>query len=127
MAWNRLLAALVAATLLCSIADAGQRLPSPIQDSHFADAGLRDDTRIELGKQLFFDKILSGNLNISCATCHHPFAGTGDGLSLPVGEGANGTGVARDSGIGFDAVRERVPRNAPAIFNLGARVHYLVS
>jgi cytochrome c peroxidase len=120
MAWNRLLAALVAATSLCSIADAGQRLPGPLQDQDFAAAGERADTRIELGKQLFFDKILSGNLNISCATCHHPFAGTGDGLSLPVGEGANGTGVARDTGSGFDAVQERVPRNAPAIFNLGA-------
>ena len=120
MAWNRLLAALVAATSLYSIADAGQRLPDALRDQDFATAGERADTRIELGKQLFFDKILSGNLNISCATCHHPFAGTGDGLSLPVGEGANGTGVARNSGIGFDAVRERVPRNAPAIFNLGA-------
>ena len=121
MAWNRLLAALVAATSLCSVANAGQRLPSPLQDDDFAVAGERADIRIGLGKQLFFDKILSGNLNISCATCHHPFAGTGDGLSLPVGEGANGTGVARNTGFGFDAVRERVPRNAPSIFNLGAR------
>lgn len=39
----------------------------------------------ELGKRLFFDKILSGNQNISCATCHHPMAALGDGLSLPVG------------------------------------------
>ena len=121
MAWNRLLAALVAATSLCSVANAGQRLPGPLQEHDFAVAGERADIRIQLGKQLFFDKILSGNLNIACATCHHPFAGTGDGLSLPVGEGANGTGVARDTGIGYDAVRERVPRNAPAIFNLGAR------
>jgi cytochrome c peroxidase len=75
MAWNRLLAALVAATSLCSVANAGQRLPSPLQDHDFADAGERTNTRIELGKQLFFDKVLSGNLNISCATCHHPFAG----------------------------------------------------
>jgi cytochrome c peroxidase len=76
--------------------------------------------KVELGRQLFFDKILSGNLNISGATCHHPFAGTGDGLSLPVGEGGRGLGVTRDTGSGVDAVHERVPRNAPALFNLGA-------
>ncbi|NCF73491.1 MAG: hypothetical protein GWP67_08325 [Gammaproteobacteria bacterium] len=32
--------------------------------------------------------MLSGNLNIACATCHHSFTGTGDRLALPVGEGA---------------------------------------
>ena len=117
MAWNRLLAAFLAATSLCSVASAGHYLPDPLQDQDFAAAS---ELKIELGKQLFFDKILSGNLNISCATCHHPFAGTGDGLSLSVGEGARGTGVARDTGTGLDVVHERVPRNAPAIFNLGA-------
>jgi cytochrome c peroxidase len=121
MAWKRLLAAFVAATSLCSPASAGHRLPGPLQDHDFPDAGVHAEVMIELGKQLFFDKILSGNRNISCATCHHPFAGTGDGLALPVGEGAIGTGVARDTGSGIDAVRERVPRNAPPIFNLGAR------
>ncbi len=80
---------------------------------------------VRLGKQLFFDKELSGNRNISCATCHHPMAGTGDGLSLPIGEGGRGLGVTRDTGLGqlagFEPVHERVPRNAPPIFNLGAR------
>ena len=51
--------------------------------------------KVALGKALMFDPILSGNQNISCATCHHPFAGTGDGLSLPIGEGGSGTGFAR--------------------------------
>ena len=77
--------------------------------------------KVELGKLLFFDKILSGNKNISCATCHHALTDTGDGLSLGVGEGGNGLGVARDTGSGDDAVHERVPRNAPHVFNLGAR------
>lgn len=73
-----------------------------------------------LGKFLMFDKILSGNQNISCATCHHPLTGLGDGLSLPVGEGGQGLGIARNTGSGDDAVVERVPRNAPHVFNLGA-------
>lgn len=70
---------------------------------------------------LFFDKLLSGNFNTSCATCHHPLAGTGDGLSLPVGEGGRGLGVTRDTGGGGEDIHERVPRNAPPVFNLGAR------
>jgi len=100
---------------------AARNLPAPITDADYYDNGAPDEAKIELGRQLFFDKILSGNLNISCATCHHPFAGTGDGLALPIGEGGGGLGVTRDTGFGSDAVHERVPRNAPALFNLGAR------
>ncbi len=81
----------------------------------------RDLDKEQLGKLLFFDKILSGNRNISCATCHHPLAWTGDGLSLSCGEGARGLGVTRDTGSGEDSIHERVPRNAPHLFNLGAR------
>ena len=85
-----------------------------------ADYPPRNQVKEELGKRLFFDKILSGNKNTSCATCHHPLAGTGDGLSLPVGEGGRGLGIVRDTGSGKDSIVERVPRNAPHVFNLGA-------
>jgi cytochrome c peroxidase len=97
------------------------RLPQPATDAEYLDDGAPGDAKVRLGQQLFFDKILSGNYNISCATCHHPFAATSDGLSLPVGEGGRGVGVTRDTGDGGDAVHERVPRNSPALFNLGAR------
>ena len=36
--------------------------------------------RIELGKKLFFDPRLSGDKNMSCATCHSPVFGWSDGL-----------------------------------------------
>ena len=36
----------------------------------------------ELGKRLFFDKRLSGDAAISCATCHIPKLGFADGLEL---------------------------------------------
>jgi cytochrome c peroxidase len=88
-----------------------------ITDSIFPE---RDIAKEELGKLLMYDKILSGNENISCATCHHPLTWTGDGLSLPIGEGGRGLGIGRDTGTGSDAIVERVPRNAPHIFNLGA-------
>jgi len=102
-------------------ADGWRFLPEAPRDHDYYDNGRPDAGKVALGKQLFFDKILSGNLNISCATCHHALTDTGDGLSLPIGEGGRGLGVTRDTGAGASAVHERVPRNAPPVFNLGAR------
>lgn len=96
-------------------------VPRPVQDSDFYDNGTSDPAKVELGRLLFFDKVLSGNLNISCATCHHSLTGTSDLLSLPIGEGGRGLGPTRHTGEGGQAVHERVPRNAPDIFNRGAR------
>ena len=96
------------------------RLPAAVTNADFRDGGHANPDLVELGRLLFFDKELSGNRNISCATCHHSLTGTSDGLSLPIGEGAIGLGPARDTGAGAAAVPERVPRNAPAVFNLGA-------
>lgn len=108
--------------LACSTVLAGGfKHTRPVMDTDYYDDGAPLPAKVELGKVLYFDKILSGNLNISCATCHHPMAGTGDGLSLPVGEGGAGLGVTRDTGVAPDAIHERVPRNAPPVFNLGAR------
>lgn len=99
----------------------GRDIPAAVTDRDFLHDGSEYPARTALGRALFFDKILSGNGNISCATCHHPLAHTGDGVSLPVGEGGAGLGVTRNTGDGADAVPGRVPRNAPAVFNLGAR------
>ena len=106
---------------IAATAQPGPGLPAALTDADYRDDGAPEPAKVELGAQLFFDKILSGNINISCATCHHALTDTGDGLSLPVGEGGRGLGVTRDTGAGPDAVHERVPRNAPPIFNLGAR------
>jgi len=101
--------------------DKKEFLPNAITDADFVNNGVENSAKVELGKNLFFDKILSGNMNVSCATCHHALTDTGDGLSLPVGEGGHGLGVTRDTGSGIDAIHERVPRNAPPVFNLGAK------
>ncbi len=68
---------------------------------------------------MFYDKILSGNRNISCGTCHHHDHGGSDGLSLGIGEGGSGVGPDRTAGVGADRIRKRIPRNAPALWNLG--------
>ncbi len=94
-------------------------LPMTAGAIDFVDNGTPDPMKVELGKMLFHDKELSGNRNTTCATCHHALADTGDGLSLPVGEGGLGLGVTRDTGTGLDAIHERVPRNAPPVFMLG--------
>lgn len=78
-----------------------------------------DPARVELGWLLFYDSILSGNRNISCASCHHPRFGTSDGLSLGVGEGGQQLGPDRLV-TAVNTPEQRIPRNAPALFNLGA-------
>lgn len=103
--------ALLAALLLLS---------GTVHSVEFVDDDRPVAAKVLLGKMLFHDKELSGNRNISCATCHHALAATGDGLSLPVGEGGIGLGVTRDTGGGSDAIHERVPRNAPPVFMLGS-------
>ncbi len=71
--------------------------------------------RVELGRMLFFDPVLSGNRDVSCATCHSPLFATADGLSLSIGVGGRGEGSERTLGVG----RRRAPRNAPDVFNRG--------
>ena len=75
-----------------------------------------DTKRAKLGQALFFDKILSGNKNISCSTCHHHTLGTTDQLPLGIGEGGRVLGQRRTVGHGPDLIHERVPRNSPAVF-----------
>lgn len=92
----------------------------PVTDAQYRNGGQFNVNVVELGQLLFFDEILSGNGNISCATCHNPIAFTGDALSLPIGEGGRGLAQARTTGRGPTSVYERVPRSAPPLFNLGA-------
>ena len=40
---------------------------------------------IELGKYFFFDSRLSGDWGVSCASCHNPEKGWGDGQALSIG------------------------------------------
>jgi len=96
----------------------GTELPPRLQASDF----IEFDTELaEIGQLLFFDPILSGNRNISCATCHNPDHGGADGVSLGIGEGGVGVGSERTPGEGTSRIRKRIPRNSPALWNLGAR------
>ncbi len=80
-----------------------QRIPPP------------SNAQLLLGEALYWDPLLSGNRDTSCATCHHPLFATGDELSVSIGTGGAGLGPERTMG----ERRELVPRNAPSILNLG--------
>lgn len=79
----------------------------------------------ELGKELFFSKSLSGDLDVACASCHHPHLAGGDKLSLPVGESPYqpnllGPGRWHDWKTSKDPKSRggpNVPRNSQTIFN----------
>lgn len=108
----RALAPVALATLLAAGAQAQDLGPRPVFPE-------RDMARVELGQLLFYDPILSGNREVSCATCHHPDLGTGDGVSLALGDGGIGLGPKRKIGS-QNTPEQRIPRNAPGLWNLGA-------
>ena len=90
--------------------------PRPVTDADYREV---DEAAARLGQLLFYDPILSGNQEVSCATCHHPRFGTSDGLSLPLGDGGKGLGPKRVADPS-NLPEQRVPRNAQALWNLGA-------
>ena len=68
--------------------------------------------KIELGRMLFFDPILSGDNSMSCAHCHHPDLGFSDNRGLSMGH--------HGKGIGRDRVDGRVlRRGSPSLWNTG--------
>ena len=67
-----------------------------------------NQVRADAGRHLFFDTRLSGDTEVSCATCHDPDKGWGDGQAMSDGY----TGV-----LYF--------RNAPGLFNAAARNYYM--
>ena len=84
-------------------------------------APVQSQALVDLGQALMFDKILSGNRDVACATCHHPSTHEGDGLSLSIGTGGTGLGPSRTLGPG----RQFVRRNAPSLLNDGLGLFYL--
>jgi cytochrome c peroxidase len=80
-----------------------------------------DADKAALGRLLFYDPILSGNRNISCGTCHHHDHFSADGVSLAFGEGGEGLGPKRVATTGDNRPKKRVPRHAPALWNIGAQ------
>ena len=106
-------------SLLCLLTTMAlsQELPRAVTDADYLSV---DPDEARLGQLLFYDPILSGNRTVACATCHHPRFGTSDGVSLSFGDGGLGLGPDRRADPA-NMPEKRIPRNAPALFNLGAR------
>ena len=71
--------------------------------------------KIDLGRALFWDPVLSGGRDVSCASCHHPATGYADALDLAVGENGKGLGTARHFQL-----PNTIPfgkRNTPTVLN----------
>ena len=68
--------------------------------SKYSSAGVEEE-RIELGKTLFFDPILSGNNERACASCHHPDLAFTDG---------------QKTSIAFNKTNQ-LQRNSPTLMN----------
>ena len=66
------------------------------------------EKRIELGKTLFFDPVLSSNIKMSCASCHQPEKGFSDGLEKSLAS----TG------------KKSVARNSPTVINAAFAERY---
>jgi cytochrome c peroxidase len=82
-----------------------QNEPPPYgMEEFFADAPRPVPERVRLGRWLFFDRRLSADGSVSCATCHRPEYGFSEPLPVP-------------SGIG----QQRGRRKTPSIVNLASR------
>jgi cytochrome c peroxidase len=62
--------------------------------------------RVDLGRDLFFDPHLSGEGNMSCATCHNPALGWSDGL--PTAKGVKSTVLGRASPTIIDSAFDTI-------------------
>ena len=103
--------------VLCAAFPALAEIPQPVSEDAYLPVDLDE---AKLGQLLFWDPILSGNGNISCGSCHHPRFATSDGLALGLGEGGIGLGPERKPDP-ENLPEQRIPRNSPSLFNLGAR------
>jgi cytochrome c peroxidase len=72
-----------------------------------------ETAKFKLGQALFFDPILSGNRDVSCATCHLLDRGLSDALPASIGTG--GIGLAEERSL--PPSRPAQPRNALDLWN----------
>ncbi len=75
--------------------------------------------RIALGRLLFYDPVISGEMDVSCGTCHHPSFAFADRRQF--GAGVSGVGLGPDRILSASALTghtiQNEPRNTQTIFN----------
>jgi cytochrome c peroxidase len=88
--------------LLCLPVCAAAGPLAPLRDVPAPADNPQTAAKIELGKQLFFDRRLSGDGTTSCATCHNPEQSYSDGLEIS---------------LNYPTTRNW--RNSPTLLNVG--------
>jgi cytochrome c peroxidase len=71
--------------------------------------------KVELGRLLFWDPILSGTKDVACATCHHPDFGYAENLDISIG--AHGIGIGATRHFDRPGTRPFVKRNSQTVLN----------
>ena len=71
--------------------------------------------KVVLGRLLFWDPLLSGQKDVSCATCHHPDFGYAENLDLSIG--ANGVGLGAERTFAPGSPVRPVKRNSQTVLN----------
>jgi cytochrome c peroxidase len=61
------------------------QLPSGVLEPEIPRQNPLSQAKVDLGRRLYFDKRLSADGTVSCATCHDPQKGFGDGRPVAVG------------------------------------------
>lgn len=99
----------------------GQEAQFPVDGEHSVSAlpetqeapGYNPTTpaKVELGRLLFWDPLLSGPQDVACATCHHPINGYAEDRDLSLGVTGTGRGRFRRDG-------HLVKRNSPTVLNV---------
>ncbi len=72
------------------------------------------EAKVQLGRLLFWDPILSGDRDVACATCHHPDFAYTDARVVSIGVGGTGLGPRR---VASSTSPHRTTRNAMTVLN----------
>lgn len=108
--YSKILVFLVLPLMVCSCLWAAESPPSAplgMPPCHWPKDNPYSKKKAELGKLLFFDKRLSSDGSVSCATCHIPVDGFAE--DTPVSEGIHG---------------QKGSRNAPTVINSAYQTHF---
>ena len=89
---------------------AGRNLDRPFPEMPERPENPSTAAKVELGRVLYFDPLLSGDNDVSCAHCHHPDLGLSDNRGRSMGKGGRGLGPEREGG----AV---LRRGSPTVWN----------
>ncbi len=94
----------------------------PLPSMSFPTENPANPERIELGRLLFFDPIMSATKDVACGTCHHPTLAMADGRALPAGPSGVGLGPDR---VLMDPEMVLEARNSPTVINAGFNQFFL--